>query len=124
MLRYSYYFFLFLGMGSLNVVYAVNCGLVPDFLDQDTQGKSSGMVAVHTLLGSASGFALVMITADNDFHYVYPIYIVLVGITCWMTLLTSSKLDNRLETVTADHPYITDVLSSPSSIIPGNLYLQ
>lgn len=84
-------------MAGLNVAYSVDCGLVPDFLDDDAQGKSSGLVAVHTLLGSGTGFALVVLTADDDFHFVYPMYVILVSVTCWLTCVTANKLESRVE---------------------------
>lgn len=85
----------------MNIAYAVDCGLAPDFLDTDTEGKSSGIVAVHTLLGSAAGFALVIGTASKDFHFVYPIYIITLGLTCWLTVRVANEFEGRLNALIA-----------------------
>lgn len=93
----GYYFFLFVGMTSLNITYAVQCGLVPDVLDESVQGRSSALVAVHTLLGSASGFGLMTVVSQKGLHNIYFLYVVLVVLTCALTCWVATVLERRLE---------------------------
>jgi len=90
-----YYANLFLGMMALNIIYSVQCGLVPDFVDEADEGKSSGIVAVHGVLGSGLGFALMIATTSWDFHLVYPLYSVMTILTVVVSLCTAARLQSR-----------------------------
>lgn len=97
-----YYFCVFSGMTSLNVVYAIQYGLVPDFLDESVESHVSGIVAVHALLGSATGFALAITTYNRDFRFVYPLAIIAVGLSTFLCVTTSIRLERRLEGMIAE----------------------
>lgn len=122
MLGLLYYIFLFFGMVALNVIYSVQCkmksphksrfkissimhhvtpiflslgGLVPDLCTPEIEGRASGVVAVNTITGSATGFIMMMATNHMDFHYAYPIYFILVGISGFLSLTTAYRLQYR-----------------------------
>eukprot|EP00917_Polyrhabdina_sp_WS-2016_P022538 GHVP01048913.1.p1 GENE.GHVP01048913.1~~GHVP01048913.1.p1 ORF type:complete len:467 (+),score=45.21 GHVP01048913.1:104-1504(+) len=92
--RYVYYLFLFSGMAFLNVVYSVQCGLVPDFVQDSSSGRSSGLVAVHAVAGSALGFLTVIATSVIDYHMIYPVIITFCCLSIWLVFRTGNKLEN------------------------------
>jgi len=61
-------------MLALNVAFSSAGGLVPDLVPEAMQGRSSGLVGVHLLTGSVSGFLFLIATKNLDYHYNYMFY--------------------------------------------------
>lgn len=91
--RGLYVFLLFMSMISLNTIFSAQCGLVPDLIQPSQQvvyfeywkggngcmshqGSASGIVAVHQLTGSITGFLVVLLTRSNPSR------------TYWLPLMT------------------------------------
>ncbi|KAF4652363.1 hypothetical protein FOL47_011135 [Perkinsus chesapeaki] len=55
-----------MSMLSLNTIFAAQCGLVPDLVEASQQGSASGIVAVHQLTGSITGFLVVLVTRETS----------------------------------------------------------
>ncbi|KAH0472393.1 MAG: uncharacterized protein KVP18_001026 [Porospora cf. gigantea A] len=91
-LRYFYYCFLLSAMLNLNVLYSIVCALVPDSLDDELIQKSSSIVAAQGLLGSASGFLLLLATSGSDYHFIYPVFVVIMAFCLRQTELVAEQL--------------------------------
>ena len=82
---------LFAAMTSMNVIYSAQCSLVPDLVPDARQGAASGMVAVQQLLGSFTGFALVLAFRSADIHLAYLFYQVLLTSVVAVVCLASHE---------------------------------
>ncbi|KAH0486153.1 MAG: hypothetical protein KVP17_001409 [Porospora cf. gigantea B] len=103
-LRYLYYFFLLSAMLNLNVLYSIVCALVPDSLDDDLTQKSSSIVAAQGLLGSASGFLLLLATSGSDYHFIYPVFVVIMAFCLRQTELVAEQLARAPTPLTPSTP--------------------
>lgn len=82
----SYFCFnisLFVGMLGLNTIYSIQAGLAPDLLVESNFDNVSAVVAANGLIGSSLGFFVIMGTTKLDFHFVYPVYVVLACEKLW-----------------------------------------
>eukprot|EP00915_Cephaloidophora_sp_WS-2016_P009718 GHVH01013973.1.p1 GENE.GHVH01013973.1~~GHVH01013973.1.p1 ORF type:complete len:899 (-),score=117.46 GHVH01013973.1:98-2794(-) len=87
---------LFIGMLGLNTIYSVQGGLAPDLLVELNIDQFSACVASMGLIGSSLGFCLIMVTTHVDYHKVYPLYVILVLITVFITHRICMTLQNSM----------------------------
>ncbi|KAF4689357.1 hypothetical protein FOZ60_001695 [Perkinsus olseni] len=86
-----YIFLLFMSMLSLNTIFSAQCGLVPDLVEPSQQGSASGIVAVHQLTGSITGFLVVLLTRMHDYHFIYIVYALMVLLTTVISCMTAKE---------------------------------
>jgi len=89
-MRVLWLVFLSLMSGCSNIIYSAQTGLIPDQLpDEQSQGTSSGIVAVHLLTGSTLGSLFVGYTKNMDFHVLYFVYTVMIFVSCVLVCLAA-----------------------------------
>jgi len=88
---------LFIGMIGFNTIQSVQNGLAPDLLTEKNIDSVSAVVAGLGLFGSSMGFISLMFTSDWDFHFIYPIYFILVVVTVLITDHTCTSIQRRMD---------------------------
>ncbi|KAH0476179.1 MAG: hypothetical protein KVP17_004392 [Porospora cf. gigantea B] len=93
---WGYYTGLFVGMLNLNTIYSVSSGLIPDLLRSAMQQKrASAVVAIHSVLGSACGFLMVISTNSVDFHAIYAVYCALLVLSNTTMVVVAVRIEKR-----------------------------
>eukprot|EP00747_Dinoflagellata_sp_TGD_P166802 gnl/TRDRNA2_/TRDRNA2_190164_c0_seq1.p1 gnl/TRDRNA2_/TRDRNA2_190164_c0~~gnl/TRDRNA2_/TRDRNA2_190164_c0_seq1.p1 ORF type:complete len:463 (+),score=50.53 gnl/TRDRNA2_/TRDRNA2_190164_c0_seq1:183-1571(+) len=76
MLGWLYIVWLFLCQLALNIIYAAQASIVPDFY-KTGKGEVSGIVAVLQFSGNLFGMLYILSSAESDFHLTYLLYMIL-----------------------------------------------
>eukprot|EP01061_Rhynchopus_euleeides_P016062 TRINITY_DN2722_c1_g1_i1.p1 TRINITY_DN2722_c1_g1~~TRINITY_DN2722_c1_g1_i1.p1 ORF type:complete len:501 (+),score=156.74 TRINITY_DN2722_c1_g1_i1:125-1627(+) len=108
--RWAFAGFLFIAMLALNVIFSAQCSLVPDLVAESRQGAASGIVAVQQLMGSFSGFLLVMFSNNSDIHMAYFLYQVLLTSVVFVVCVSSHEVPLDSSKVAA--PTAREILKS------------
>lgn len=75
---------------SLNVIYSAQCGLPADIQENDEEenrdssakGIVSGVIAVHSFLGSLLAMAIIIVTRHQPVQALYPVYLIGLAVCC------------------------------------------
>jgi len=79
-----------IAMLALNVIFSSMIGLVPDLVPEQQMGRANGIIAMLSVLGAVSGFAM-WFAVQGNLGDMYKFYLVLLVSTLYLTALTANE---------------------------------
>mmetsp|Transcript_22183 Transcript_22183/g.27101 ORF Transcript_22183/g.27101 Transcript_22183/m.27101 type:complete len:462 (+) Transcript_22183:150-1535(+) len=89
----AYLFAFTLSMIALNIIYSCMNGLIADLVSKEQIGQANGVIAMLTVIGAVSSFAVFQLIGGLDFFYGF--YIACIAVTSFVTFDTAGKLEAR-----------------------------